>query len=144
MARKVVQIDDLDPEQEAERTLTFGWNGDYREIDLSTENIKKFADAMAPFFKASRPIDPKTGQRRFANGSNGQGVLSYGDFEPSEVRAWAADNGVEVSDKGRIPQDIVNQWQSAMKKKAEEEAAAKAAPAPATPPPPAKAGATSK
>lgn len=65
---------------------------------------------MAPFNKASRLVDPKVGGRRFANSGNGQMGFAYGDYDSQAVRTWAQENGIEVNDKGRVPDDVVRQY----------------------------------
>jgi hypothetical protein len=53
MAQRVIRefIDDIDG-SEAERTFTFAVDGTGYEIDLSTQNIKEFYEAVAGFWKA--------------------------------------------------------------------------------------------
>jgi hypothetical protein len=110
VAKKVVTLDDLDPKQEAAETITYGIDGQYREIDLSDTNAKKLRDALAPFNKVARSVDPKVGGRRFANSGNGQMGFAYGDYDSQAVRTWAQEQGLEVNDKGRVPDDIVRQY----------------------------------
>ena len=110
MAKKVVTTDDLDPKQEAGETITYGIDGRYREIDLSEANAKKFRDALTPFNKVSRIIDPKVGARRFANGGDGQMGFAYGDYDSQAVRTWAQERGIAVNDKGRVPDEVVKQY----------------------------------
>lgn len=110
MAKKVVTLDDLDPKQEAAETITYGIDGQFLEIDLSAPNAKKLRDALAPFNKVARHVDPKVGARRYANGSNGQIGLAYGDYDSQAVRAWAQERGIEVNDKGRVPDEVVKQY----------------------------------
>lgn len=114
MAKKVVTLDDLDDSQEAEETLLYLVDGEYWEIDLSVDNAREFREAFARYVQASRPISAKEAARRLAadGGTSGAGT-SYGDYDPAVVRAWAQRNGVEVSDKGRVPEHVVTRWRRA-------------------------------
>ncbi|MGW1809239.1 histone-like nucleoid-structuring protein Lsr2 [Streptomyces sp. NPDC002078] len=113
MAKKVVTTDDLDPKQEADETITYGIDGQYREIDLSQGNAKKLRELLAPYNKVARVVDVKIGNRRFANSGNGQMGFAYGDYDSQAVRTWAQEQGLEVNDKGRVPDDIVRQYLAA-------------------------------
>jgi hypothetical protein len=113
VAKKVVTLDDLDDSKEAEETLLYLLDGEYWEIDLAAENAKKFRDAFAKYVKASRSVTAKDAARRItSNGAYGTGT-SYGAYDPAVVRAWAQENGVEVSDKGRVPEHVVGMWRRA-------------------------------
>jgi Lsr2 len=114
MAKKVVTLDDLDASQEAEETLLYLVDGEYWEIDLSADNAREFREAFARYVKVSRPVLAKEAARRLAadGGSSGTGT-SYGDYDPAIVRAWAQQNRVEISDKGRIPEHVVTMWRRA-------------------------------
>ena len=114
MAKKVVTLDDLDDSQDADETLLYLVDGEYWEIDLSDDNAREFREAFAKYVQASRPVSAKEAARRLAadGGTSGAGT-SYGDYDPAVVRAWAQQNGVEVSDKGRIPEHVVTMWRRA-------------------------------
>ena len=103
MAQKVEVhlVDDLDGKQ-ADHTVTFALDGTRYEIDLSTKNATKLRDALAPYLGAARRI-AKTGQphRKTDLGPN-----------PREVRTWAAKNNIELSNRGRIPTDIIEQYKA--------------------------------
>lgn len=54
---KVVFLDDLDG-SDADQTMTFSLDGQWYEIDLSSENLRRLREALAPFTaKARKPKD---------------------------------------------------------------------------------------
>ncbi len=113
MAKKVVLIDDLDGRSQADETVVYGLDGEFFEIDLSNENASELRDFLSRYVAVSRPVPAKEAARRgaAANGSgNGQ---ASNDYDPAAVRAWAQANGVEVSEKGRVPESIVQKWRQA-------------------------------
>lgn len=109
MAKRTVQflIDDIDG-GEATGTVEFGIDGTHYTIDLSEENEKKLREALEPFrIKASRKgrLDSNANHRRLG--------ITPAKIDPGQNRAirdWAATKGLEVSDRGRIKQEIVERY----------------------------------
>jgi hypothetical protein len=106
MARKIVVAleDDLDGGP-AEETLRFGLGGSEYEIDLSKKNAKTFRNRLAPFVEHARKAG-KGQRRRSARTSSGR-------ERSGDIRAWAKDKGLAVSDRGRIPASVVEQYEAA-------------------------------
>ena len=109
MAQKVqtLFIDDLDG-SEAEGTVRFGLDGTEYEIDLSAEHSRELRDALARYVGSARRVGggvkrpARGGRRRPAGGPN-----------PTEVREWAKEQGIEVKDRGRVPAELVVKFQAA-------------------------------
>lgn len=110
MSRKlrVTYADDLDGDEfESEHpTYRFGFEGRDYEIDLKPANGKKLEQALAKFIGHARRVKA-TGQRR----STGSAVRDR--ERPAEIRQWARQRGIEVSERGRIPATVVEQYDSA-------------------------------
>jgi hypothetical protein len=108
MAQKtlVVLEDDLDG-GEAVETVKFALDGVSFEIDLSAKNAGKLRDDFAKYTGAGRRVGGRSGRGRAA-GSRGAGRN-----RSAQVREWARGQGLKVSDRGRIPADIVNQYDAA-------------------------------
>jgi hypothetical protein len=99
MAQRVQVIleDDYDGGT-ADETVAFAIDGAEYEIDLSSKNAASLREALAPWTAHAR----KTGGRRrrgskSSSGSNGSS---------SDIRAWAAANGFEVSSRGRVSAEV--------------------------------------
>jgi len=117
-------IDDIDGSQAAE-TVRFAVDGRTYEIDLSTEHAESLRRSLAQFVAvARRPgrIDASTGRGQDRPGRP-QGADS------SAVRAWARENGVPVSPRGRIPEAVLAQYTSAQQAPTAEPAPAEPVPA---------------
>jgi hypothetical protein len=112
MAQKIQTffVDDLDG-SEAEGTVLFGLDGTQYEIDLSTHHAKELRTALARYIDAGRKA---TGARR-RTGQNGRKVSANG-ISNTEVRAWAKAQGLAVKERGRIPADLIAQYQAAADK----------------------------
>ncbi|MGC5173337.1 histone-like nucleoid-structuring protein Lsr2 [Microbacterium sp. DT81.1] len=107
MAKKTITtyVDDLDG-SEADGTVTFSFDSKLYEVDLSLKNRKKLEDALAPFIKAAR----SAGGSRRSSSSSARGA-SRTDL--ASVRAWARDNGREVSERGRVPASVIEAFDAA-------------------------------
>jgi hypothetical protein len=108
-ARTVVHlIDDLDG-GEADETVTFSLDGVEYAIDLSSSNADGLRKALAEFVGAAR----RTGGRA-ARGAKTTQVRPGGDRAQNQaIREWARRNGHQVSERGRIPAELIAQFQQA-------------------------------
>jgi hypothetical protein len=103
----VVLIDDLDGETTADTTVSFGLDGKSYEIDLSDDNAAEFRDALSKYVSAGRRSGA-TGKARAAVRHT-----TTDSIDPAAVRAWAKGQGIEVSPRGRIKSDVVEQFRAA-------------------------------
>jgi hypothetical protein len=106
MATKVTVAleDDLDGGP-ADETVRFAFGGAEYEIDLSKKNARAFRKQLAPFIDHARRAGPR--QRRRAARTTASRDRS------GAIRAWAREQGLSVSARGRIPASIVQQYQAA-------------------------------
>jgi hypothetical protein len=112
MAQKVTVtlVDDLDG-TEAEETVEFGLDGAAYQIDLSEENAERLRDALADYVDHAR----RSGGRKRANSRPvGRPVRpASADREQNQaIRAWARKQGMKVSDRGRIPSEVIDAYNS--------------------------------
>jgi len=104
-----VLIDDLDG-GDADETITFGVDGMQYEIDLSKKNAAKMRDALASYIEAGTRIGRGgLGSARTAAG-RGRAPATVDRDQNKAIREWAQGKGLEVSDRGRIKQDIVDRY----------------------------------
>lgn len=103
MAQKVTVAleDDLDGGPAAE-TVRFGFGGADYEIDLSARNAKDFRKQLAPFVEHARKSGRAAPRRAARTAASRQ--------RSGDIRSWARDQGIEVSDRGRIPADVVERY----------------------------------
>ncbi len=108
MAQKITVAleDDLDGGP-ADKTIRFVISGTEYEIDLNTKNATVFRRQLAPFIKHARKAG--RGQRRPPGRTASSRDRSGG------IRAWAKDQGIAGSDRGRIPASVVEQYEAATK-----------------------------
>jgi len=102
MAQKVhvVLIDDIDGAN-ADETVRFSLDGAAYEIDLSAANAARLRTVMAEFVGHARRAQGRGTRRRSSRSKS------------AEIRAWARDQGIEVSERGRIPADLTAKFEAA-------------------------------
>lgn len=108
MAQRVTVAleDDLDGGP-ADQTVRFGLGGAEYEIDLSAKNASVFRRQLTPFIAYARKAgrgQPRRSARTVASRQRS-----------GEIRAWAKGQGISVSERGRIPASVVEQYQTAAK-----------------------------
>ena len=108
MAKTLVEVlvDDLDG-TEAVESVRLGWNGQWRQLELSERNLAALSKAIDRFWDAGRPVkgDAAAPRRRAGTTTPGR--------DPRAIRVWAAENGIPVPSRGRIPRDIEDRYNEA-------------------------------
>lgn len=111
VARREVVIleDDLDGGK-ADETVKFALDGVQYEIDLSEKNATKLRTAFADYVGHGRRVGRGgvvVGGRAAARARGG----AASDREQNKaIREWAKRKGKTISDRGRIPQEIVDEY----------------------------------
>jgi hypothetical protein len=100
---QILYVDDIDGSQ-ADGTVRFGLDGVDYEIDLSKKHADQLAKAIAPFLDAARRVPAS---RRTVK------AVRPARHDQSDVRSWARDQGLKISDRGRIPTDVLARYESA-------------------------------
>lgn len=99
---QILYIDDIDGSQ-ADGTVRFGLDGTAYEIDLNKKHADQLARVVQPYVDAARKVPSS---RRAPHGGR------PARQNQSEVRAWARAHGLKVSDRGRIPSDLLARYES--------------------------------
>ena len=106
MAQKVTVAleDDLDGGP-GEETVRFAFGGTDYEIDRSKKNAATFRRQLAPFLEHARKAGRAPSRRPGRTAASRQ--------RSGDIRAWAKDHGVAVSERGRIPASVMEQYHAA-------------------------------
>ncbi|PRQ10468.1 Lsr2 family protein [Corynebacterium sp. 13CS0277] len=112
MAQKQVTqyFDDLDgrPLTEDEvKTVRFSVDGTDYVLEVSQGNADRFYEVISSYRDAAQRDHSRPNTRRARTGSNTGGIPA------KRIREWAHANNIEVSDRGRLPQEIVDQYRRA-------------------------------
>jgi nucleoid-associated protein Lsr2 len=89
----------------AEQTIRFAFDGSDYEIDLNAKNAAAFGKQLAPYLEHARRAGRAPSRR---SGRSAAGRQRSGD-----IRAWANEHGLAVSERGRIPASVVEQYNAA-------------------------------
>jgi Lsr2 len=108
MAQKVnvILIDDIDGSDAAE-TVPFGLDGTQYEIDLNSGHAEELRELLDLYVRKARKVTGSAGRagRGRRTGAN--------DARNKEIRNWARGRYLDVNERGRIPADIVAQFEAA-------------------------------
>jgi hypothetical protein len=106
MAQKVtVSLEDDLTGGPAKETVRFAFDGTDYEIDLNAKNAAAFGQQLAPYLAHARKAG-RTQPRR-------AGRAMAGRQRSGDIRAWAKEHGLAVSDRGRIPAGVLEQYHEA-------------------------------
>jgi len=103
---QVILVDDIDGGSATE-TVSFGLDGVSYEIDLSAKNAAKLRDTFASYVGAARKAGGRRSLRRSGRRASGGGNRN------AEIRAWAKSRNMKVSERGRLPADVVEKYDAA-------------------------------
>ena len=110
MAQKTIvkMFDDLDGSEidEGGKSVTFSLEGTTYEIDLSSKNVTKMREDFAVYTDKARKV----------SGRGGRGAAKAAEPAPLDtraVRAWAEEQGLEVSARGRLSSELIEQYRAA-------------------------------
>ncbi len=105
MAQKVtVALEDDLAGGPAAETVRFAVEGTGYELDLNAKTAATFRKELVPYIEHARKAGRAQGRRA------GRTVASR--QRSGDIRAWAKQHGLAVSERGRIPASVVEQYQA--------------------------------
>jgi hypothetical protein len=106
MAQKVtVTLEDDLSGGPAKETVRFAFEGTGYEIDLNAKNAAAFRKQLRPYLEHARRAGRAPGRRAGRTAASRQ--------RSGDIRAWAKEHGLAVSERGRIPASVMEQYQTA-------------------------------
>ena len=97
---KVVVTDDLDGSPGAER-VPFSFGGQGYEIDLAPANRTRMQTTLQPYIDSGRRVLQRKPTRTRPR------------EDLTAIRAWAAGQGLEVAERGRISAEVMSKYEAA-------------------------------
>lgn len=85
-------------------TRVFSLDGRDYEIDLCERHSQKFDEAVGRFAERARKVGSRAGKPRRRTTAHRQ--------RSAEIRAWAKQSGMEMSDRGRIPANVIAKYEA--------------------------------
>ncbi|BEL11003.1 Lsr2 family protein [Actinoplanes philippinensis] len=110
MAKQIIHklVDDIDG-VDADETVKFALDGIQYEIDLSEKNAAKLREVFEPYLKHGTKV-ARGGVVVGGRAARGRGGATADREQNKAIREWAKKSGKEISDRGRIPQEIVDEF----------------------------------
>jgi nucleoid-associated protein Lsr2 len=100
----IMREDDLDGGP-AEQTVRFGIGGAEYEIDLNAANADAFRSQISPFVAHARAVSQRHRRRATRTAASRE--------RSARIRRWAKSQGIGLSDRGRIPASVIEQYNAA-------------------------------
>ena len=91
------------PEGQQE-TRRFGLDGRDYEIDLCVRHSQKFDDVVGRYAQRARRASARVTRTKRRTTAHRQ--------HSAAIRNWAKESGIAVSDRGRIPSDVVARYEA--------------------------------
>jgi hypothetical protein len=102
MQRVEVRLEDDLTGGPADETVKFGLDGMEYEVDLSTRHATEFRRQLAPFMERARRVRPHRSRARARTAASRE--------RSRQIRAWAERQGYTVAEHGRLPGNIIHEY----------------------------------
>jgi hypothetical protein len=110
-------VDDIDGKPldvEDVNVVQWAWLGVEYEFETSTANLDRIENGRLPVSTLLAKSRRTGGRKKSPSQSSAsKPATSAGGTDTKAIREWAQQNGYEVSDRGRIPANIVEAFTSA-------------------------------
>lgn len=103
-------VDDID-ESEAQHTIGFSFEGVAYLIDLNDKHAQELREIFGEYVACARRATPQAGKTPKA--SNGNKPARRDPEQLAAIRDWARLKNISVSERGRIPLEVIRQWEEA-------------------------------
>jgi len=105
----VLSTDDVDGSPGAQ-TLTFAYQSQQFEIDLTEKNRVAFLASLQPFISAAHVV---SGRQRPRGTTGNRRPGSTFSVDQAAVRSWAGKQGIQVAGRGRISAEVLEKFAAA-------------------------------
>lgn len=95
---------------DADETISFALDGSQYELDVTSKEADKFRGLFQDYIAVGRKVGGGRGKKASTRASSGSGRSKE---ELAEIRAWAQQNGHEVSERGRIKSEVLEAYDAA-------------------------------
>lgn len=112
MAIKEVLVDDLDEtiiKDGKGGTVSFAFDNQHYEIELSNANKEKLAELLAPYIEKARKVGGRKSPLVRAVDNSGE----ERSYELIDARRWLIEQGHDVSRRGPLPEEFLKLYEEA-------------------------------
>jgi Lsr2 len=93
-----------DGEAQGNETVSFAVDGTAYEIDVCSAHAKELHDSFSAYIEHARRLTAGARRRKARTGPSRE--------RSSEIRQWARERGQKVSERGRIPHSIIQEYEA--------------------------------
>lgn len=97
--RILLMLDDVDPSETADETVSFGLDGVEYEADLSKGNAAELRKTLRMWIACSRRVPTRRDRSQYFEASTS-----------TAIRSWARENGYDVGSRGRVAKHILEAY----------------------------------
>jgi hypothetical protein len=119
VARKIVvqvSCDRCGREVDSEKPVELSFGGVDFRTDLCREHTAELSAALDPFLSVAERVEtrrrPTPSAARPADGSPVRRPTRRDPIQVAAIRTWARSNGYDISDRGRIPREVEDAYNS--------------------------------
>jgi hypothetical protein len=99
--------------EDRQETVTFGLDGQAYELDLGHKHALELRSALQPYIRAGRRVGKQPAAPARARRTPERQVPATGERPDTvAIRAWARAQGYQVSDRGRIPAEVLKSYEA--------------------------------
>jgi hypothetical protein len=109
MAQKVqvMLLCDLDEGNvDADETVQFSLGSNAYEVDVCAKHAQQIREGLEPFVAHARRAGTSSTSRRRPRTAGAR-------QQTAGIRTWAKDHGMQVNERGRIPANVVKEYEAA-------------------------------
>jgi hypothetical protein len=108
MATKMLRVCDVCERPTDRDLIRFGWGTAFYETDLCDEHSEALTSLIEKAIRTARRVGSEAKAPAVVPVTRRKQRV-----DTAEVRAWAKSQGIEVSDKGRVPESLILQFSEA-------------------------------
>ena len=87
------------------KSISFSFDGTSYEIDLNSKNLAKMREDLGVYIEKARKVSIR--------GRSAGKAAEPAPLDTKAVRAWAEEQGMEVSARGRLSSELIEQYRAA-------------------------------
>lgn len=108
----IKKVDDFDGVSDA-KTVEFSIDGVAYEIDLSEDSLEKMHKDFQKYIDVARKLTGQPSAKKSPKLARVRTPAAESTANNDAVRHWARQNGMKVSDRGRVPRDVQDAFDQA-------------------------------
>lgn len=111
MATRMMRVCDVCDAPASGESIRFGWGSSFYETDLCEQHSSDLVTLVERVIRSARRMGAGVSS---TPASISPTPVRRARIDTKDVRAWAKAQGIEVNDKGRVPESLIQQYQDSL------------------------------